>query len=53
MLKKFDADRAEFLRRLLQSAKKGRTWFSLDAEAAARADQFFMMPRKRKSFRGW
>ena len=36
ILKKFDADRAEFLRRLLQSAKKGRTWFSLDAEATAR-----------------
>jgi ATP-dependent DNA helicase RecQ len=37
ILKKFDADRAEFLRRLLQSAKQGRTWFSLDAEAAARS----------------
>ena len=37
ILKKFDADRTEFLRRLLQSAKKGRTWFSLDAEATARA----------------
>jgi ATP-dependent DNA helicase RecQ len=36
ILKKFDAARADFLRRLLQSAKQGRTWFSLDAEAAAR-----------------
>ena len=37
ILKKFDADRADFLRSLLQSAKKGRTWFSLDAEATARS----------------
>jgi len=37
ILKKFDADRAEFLRRLLQSAKQGRTWYSLDADAAARS----------------
>jgi ATP-dependent DNA helicase RecQ len=37
ILKKFDADRADFLRRVLQSAKHGRTWFSLDAEAAARS----------------
>jgi ATP-dependent DNA helicase RecQ len=36
ILQKFDVDRADFLRRLLQSAKKGRTWFSLDAEAASR-----------------
>jgi ATP-dependent DNA helicase RecQ len=37
ILKKFDAARAEFLRKLLQAAKKGRTWFSLDAEAASRS----------------
>jgi ATP-dependent DNA helicase RecQ len=37
ILKKFDTDRAEFLRRLLQSAKKGRTWFSLDADATAKS----------------
>ena len=37
ILKKFDADRADFLRSVLQLAKKGRTWFSLDADAASRA----------------
>jgi ATP-dependent DNA helicase RecQ len=37
ILKKFDAARAEFLRGVLRSARKGRTWFSLDADAASRA----------------
>ncbi|MEO7402136.1 MAG: helicase-related protein, partial [Burkholderiales bacterium] len=37
ILKKFDPARAEFLRRVLQSAKPGRTWYALDAEAASRA----------------
>src|SRR5262249_15515362 len=37
ILKKFDADRAEFLRRMLQSAKKGKTWFSLDADATSKS----------------
>jgi ATP-dependent DNA helicase RecQ len=37
ILQKFDAARAEFLRGLLRLAKRGRTWYSLDAEAASRA----------------
>ena len=37
ILRKFDPARAQFLRDLLRSAKKGRTWYSLDAEAASRS----------------
>jgi ATP-dependent DNA helicase RecQ len=37
MLAKFDAPRAEFLRGLFRCAKRGRTWFSLEADTAARA----------------
>jgi len=32
----FDTQRADFLRDMFRCAKAGRTWFSLDAEAAAR-----------------
>jgi ATP-dependent DNA helicase RecQ len=44
ILQKFDAARAEFVRSILQLAKKGRTWFSLDADAASRTLQ---EPRER------
>jgi ATP-dependent DNA helicase RecQ len=37
ILAKFDAARADFLRGLFRCAKRGRTWFSLDADAASRA----------------
>ena len=33
----FDAPRATFLRSVLQHARKGRTWFSLDADEVSRA----------------
>jgi ATP-dependent DNA helicase RecQ len=36
ILAKFDAARADFLRALFRCAKRGRTWFSLDADAASR-----------------
>ena len=36
ILAKFDAARADFLRRVFAAAKKGRTWFTLDADAASR-----------------
>jgi ATP-dependent DNA helicase RecQ len=36
ILAKFDAARADFLRDLFRCAKRGRTWFSLDADAASR-----------------
>lgn len=37
ILRDFDAQRAAFLRAVLQHARQGRTWFSLDAEEASRA----------------
>jgi ATP-dependent DNA helicase RecQ len=37
ILAKFDGRRAEFLRRVLAQAQKGRTWFSLDVLRAAAA----------------
>ena len=36
ILAKFDAARADFLRGVFRCAKRGRTWFSLDADAASR-----------------
>ena len=36
ILAKFDAARTDFLRSVFAAAKKGRTWFTLDAEAACR-----------------
>jgi ATP-dependent DNA helicase RecQ len=44
ILAQFDADRAEFLRTVFASAKFGKTWFTLDAEAAARR---LKQPRER------
>ena len=37
MLARFDADRAEFLHRVFKFARKGKTWFTIDTEQAARA----------------
>ena len=37
ILRDFDPQRATFLRALLQHARKGRTWFTLDADEASRA----------------
>ncbi len=37
ILKDFDAQRAEFLRRVFRHATKGRTWLSLDVAATAEA----------------
>ncbi len=36
ILARFDATRAAFLREVFRSASKGRTWFSLDADAVGR-----------------
>jgi ATP-dependent DNA helicase RecQ len=36
ILAQFDPARAEFLRRVLKCAKFGKTWFTLDADAASR-----------------
>jgi ATP-dependent DNA helicase RecQ len=36
MLARFDASRAEFLKRLFKLAEKGKTWWKLDLEFAAR-----------------
>ncbi len=44
ILAQFDADRAEFLRGVFASAKFGKTWFALDADAAARR---LKQPRER------
>jgi ATP-dependent DNA helicase RecQ len=44
ILKKFDADRADFVRDILRLAKPGRTWFSFDADAACRTLE---QPRER------
>jgi ATP-dependent DNA helicase RecQ len=44
ILAQFDADRAEFLRSLFASSKFGKTWFTLDADAAARR---LKQPRER------
>ena len=44
ILAQFDADRAEFLRSVFACAKFGKTWFSLDADAAARQ---LKQPRER------
>ncbi len=44
ILAQFDADRAEFLRSLFACAKFGKTWFSLDADAAGRQ---LKQPRER------
>jgi ATP-dependent DNA helicase RecQ len=44
ILAKFDAARADFLRRVFATAKKGRTWFTLDADAASRS---LSQPRER------
>jgi ATP-dependent DNA helicase RecQ len=35
ILQKFDGERRKFLEALFQQAKKGRTWFTIDAEQAA------------------
>ena len=37
MLARFDPQRADFLRSLFRHARKGRTWFSLDAEQVSRS----------------
>jgi ATP-dependent DNA helicase RecQ len=37
IIAKYDPARAEFLRGLFRSAKKGKTWFALDADAAAKS----------------
>ncbi len=37
ILARFDASRADFLRRVFGAARKGRTWFSLDAEQVSRS----------------
>lgn len=34
---RFDGARAEFLRKIFRQARKGKTWFTLDAEQASRA----------------
>jgi ATP-dependent DNA helicase RecQ len=44
ILTKFDPARADFLRRVFAAAKKGRTWFTLDAESAS---QKLGQPRER------
>ncbi len=44
ILAQFAGERAEFLRKLLSCAKFGKTWFSLDADAAARQ---LKQPRER------
>jgi ATP-dependent DNA helicase RecQ len=44
ILAQFDADRAEFLRSVFASAKFGKTWFTLDADEAARR---LKQPRER------
>jgi ATP-dependent DNA helicase RecQ len=36
ILAQFDAARAEFIRGVFRTARKGRTWFTLDTEAACR-----------------
>ncbi len=44
ILGQFDSQRAEFLRGVFRHARKGKTWFAIDAEAAARA---LRQPRQR------
>jgi ATP-dependent DNA helicase RecQ len=44
ILAKFDTARADFLRRVFAAAKRGRTWFTLDADAASRK---LAQPRER------
>jgi ATP-dependent DNA helicase RecQ len=44
ILRDFDAERAAFLRAVFQQARQGRTWFTLDVEAAS---QSLGQPRER------
>lgn len=44
ILAKFDAQRAEFLRGIFRCARRGRTWFTLDAQSAS---QVLGQPRAR------